>query len=59
MWDERGLLEHSLRKKETKQIISKIEARQYLQMRSHHSEGTEVATDYAIQLRHAVRKSKT
>jgi hypothetical protein len=28
-------------------------------MRSHRSEGTEVAIDYAIQLRHAVRKSKT
>jgi hypothetical protein len=52
MWDERGLFEHSLRKKETRQIIRKIEVKNYLEMRRNHSEGSEVATDYTIQLRH-------
>lgn len=59
MWDERGLFEYSLRKKETRQIINKIEVKRYLEMRKSFSEGSEVANDYAMQLRHAVRRSKT
>jgi len=56
---DRGLHFYAQQREETKQIINKINAKQYLEMFKSRSEGFEIVNDFKQDLKRSVQKSKT